>query len=181
MKSKTTMLLSYFVLALLAVTVLAGCRGNDVQLQKAFKDFSQILEQETMDALRLKIYYIHPSILTRAPLTVDDLIRGNLSRKVVVDSEQLKEHVDLLNQLNADSLVPVKHTSYLNARLCYIFETDDNGKVLEIAIGGENNNVFVNGVEVEYNDLFRNVVKPFLTEEVMVDLEYIFSGEYFIK
>lgn len=170
-----------FVLALLALTILSGCQADDRQLQQECEDFSQILEHETLDGLCLKIYYLDPSVLTRAPLTVDDLIDSRSVHMIVVDSEQLKEHIELLNQMTVDNLVPVKHTSHyatrLNARLCYIFETDNNGKVLEVAVGGLNNSVFVNGIEVEYNDIFRDIIEPFVTEEEMVRLEYIFRGE----
>ncbi len=181
MKSKKVMLLRFLGLTLLAITVLTGCRENNMQLKKAFNGYSQVLEQETLDGFCLKVYYMPPSILTRAPLTVDDLIHSSSTQKIEIDSERLKEHIDLLRQLNSDSLVPVKHTSPLVARLCYIFETDNDGTILEIAVGGTDNSVFVNGIEVEYNDLFFDVIKPFLTEEVINDLTYIFSGKLLVS
>lgn len=179
MKSKKAMLLCFIGLILFSIIALTGCRENSMTLQKAFNDFSQILEQAMLDGLRLKIYYLPPSIFTRAPLTVDNLIRSSSTQKIVIDSERLKEHIDLLNQLTADSLVPVKHKSHLAARLCYIFETDNDGTILEIAIGGINNSVFVNGIEVEYNDLFYDVIEPFLTEEARKETKQYFNGEYF--
>lgn len=184
MRSKRVTLLSCIIFAFFVINVFTGCeRINkaDMKLHNSLKTFSNTLEQESLDGLCLKIYYIDPSILTRAPLTVDNLINFPGVREIIVDSQHLEEHVDLLNQLKADNLVQVTHSSNLNARLCYTFETNRDGKILEIAFGGVNNSVFVNGIEVEYNDLFCNVIIPFLTDEELTALEHIFAGEYFMK
>lgn len=181
MQSKTTVYFSLFMLTLLIIAVLAGCKWNNMdnnttQLNKSFRDFSQAIEQEMSNGLHLNIYYIDPSILTRYPLSVDELIHSSLVQTIVIDSVHLKENIELLKQLNADGLIPAKSKSKLNARLCYIFETDNNEKILEVAIGGDNNSIFVNGVEVERDYRFRNVIEPFVSEEEMSDLEYIFEG-----
>ncbi len=176
MYKKIAKLFRYTICTLFVVTVLIGCGKTDKQLRIACEDFSQSLNLKTLDGLCLKIYYIDPSILTRAPQSVDNLISSDFRHEITVDSEQLKEYVDLLKQLNIQNMVPVKETSYLHARLCYIFETEQNEKKLEIAVGGENKSVFVNGVEVAYNDVFQDILEPFVTEEVMNDLEYIFEG-----
>lgn len=170
-----------FVLTLLAIAVLVGCKANNADnninhLNEAFKDYSQAIEQEMPNGFHLSIYYIDPSILTRSPLSVDELVHSSLVQTIIIDSEHLKENIELLKQLNADGLIPAKSKSKLNARLCYIFETDNNEKLLEVAVGGDNNSIFVNGVEVEHDDLFRNVIEPFVSEDVMNDLEFIFEG-----
>ena len=178
MKKTITTVLRCLILTLIAISFLTGCRANDTQLQKGLETFSQILKKENLSTLQLKIYYIDPSILTRTPLSVEDLISSSIAYEIVVESEQLNDHIEILNQINADRLIPVKHKSYLHARLCCIFETEGNERVLSIAVGGDNGSVFVNDVEVEKNDLFRNIIKPFVTEDVLNDLEYIFRGEY---
>lgn len=179
---KTAKFLKYFVLILLifaiVVTVFVCSRWNRIKLHCELRDFSKTLEQETLDGLTLKIYYIGPDVLTQMPLTVSDLVNDNLTQIIVVDSESLKENIGSLKRLNTDSLVPVRYKSHLDARMCYIFETDSKGKILEIAFHGlENPTAFVNGIEVAYNDVFRDIVEPFVTEEVMADMEYIYRGE----
>ena len=177
MKPKSAIFLTCFVFTLLALVLFVGCGKTDMQLQDAFDDYSRILAQELPDDLSLKIYYIGPLIATRAPLTVDDLIHFRNVHEIDIDSAHLKEHIDLLQQLKADHLVPVKQTSFLDAKLCYIFETDSDGKVLEVAFGGIANSVFVNGIEVENNDIFLQVLDPFVAEDVMNDFEYFFGDE----
>ena len=46
----------------------------------------------------------------------------------------------------------------------YIFETDA-GKLLDVAFNGIHDCPFVNGIEVEDNDLFYELIDPFLTDE----------------
>lgn len=180
---KTAKFLKCFVLILLifaiVVTVFVCSRWNRIKLHCELRDFSKTLEQETLDGLTLKIYYIGPDVLTQMPLRVSDLVEGKVHPQViVVDSEDLKEHIDSLNRLNINNLVPVRYKSHLHSRMCYIFETDNKAKILEVAFGGlENPTVFVNGIEVAYNDVFRDIVEPFVTEEVMADMEYIYRGE----
>ena len=184
MRLKRVVLLGCIIGVIFVISLFAGCKrinGVDMKLHDSFITLLNALEQEAPDGLCLKIYYLDPSILTRAPLTTEDLINFPGVKEIIVDCQHLKEHVDLLNQMKADNLVPVKNSSNLNARLCYIFETNSDGKILEIAAGGAKNSVFVNGIEVEYNDLFRNVIIPFLTDEELIDVEHIFAGEYYKK
>ncbi len=170
------------LLALLTIAVLAGCGRNAGQLEEELKDFRQALTQEGLDGMRLKVYYIDPGILTYAPFTVDELINCSFVNEITVDNAQLREHADLLRQVNADNLVPVTQSEHnLDARLCYIFETDTRGKVLEVAFCGEDRSAFVNGVEVAYSSIFPDIIAPFVTEDTMVLLEHLFNGTLYIS
>lgn len=104
-----------------------------------------------------------PHILTNHPLSVDDLINFNSVKKIVINGSDLEEHIDLFKQISNDDLIPVKKKSYLNARLYYMLESKKNGKLFDVAMwGGGNNSIFINGFEVKENDIFYDVVKPFL-------------------
>ncbi|MBQ3356428.1 MAG: hypothetical protein IJG45_04855 [Oscillospiraceae bacterium] len=167
------------VFLLTLVFSLTACKKDaaETQLQNALKDYSQVLAQDLPDDFSLKLYYLNPSIVTRVPLTVDRLIHFPEVNEILIDFEHLKEHTDLLRQINTDRLTPVAEPSNLHARLCYIFETDSAGELLVVAFGGENSSVFVNGVEVAFDDIFRDVIKPFVSEDVLNDLEYIYNGK----
>ena len=167
------------VLLLALVLSFTACKKGAVEteLQTALKDYSQLAEQELPDDLCLKLYYLDPGILTRAPLTVDGLINFPDVNEIVIDSDRLKAHADLLRQISADCLVPVAEPSGLHARLCYVFETERDGDVLVIAFCGADGGVFVNDVEVAFDGIFRDVVRPFLTEEEMDDFEYLYNGK----
>ena len=108
------------------------------------------------------------------PFDVDRLIRAS-DTQIVIEGEELKAHIDLLKELKADALTPVKEKAYLDARLCYIFETTDGEKVLEVASYGSPKDiknfegryyVFVNGIAVEHSDILYEVIKPFCTDDI---------------
>ena len=63
-------------------------------------------------------------------------------------------------------MVPIKKkSSYLDARLYYVFETKKKGKIFDVAIWGIGGGIFINGFEVKDADIFYDVVIPFLPEE----------------
>jgi len=163
---KKHMFIGFPILIVLAVTILVSCGGKDMSPEKALNSFSKLLEKENLDDLRLTIYYIDPSILTRAPLSVDGLINNSHVNKVVVNSSNLKEHIDLLNQFNLDLLQPVENNTRIDARFYYMFETKKNRKIFDVGMWGGDNSIFVNGIEVQENDIFYDVVIPFLPEEI---------------
>ncbi len=187
MKTKGTIIkiLACFLLIFLVIGAIA-CNWNKLKLQMEFSDFRHALAQENLDNMHLLIYYMHPSILTPAPLRVEDLIRFSMLqdssvRMITVGNKQLKEHTDLLNRVDANAVETVREKSpRIDARLCCIFETEQNGKVLEIAVGGVSNSVLVNGIEVEYSDIFRDIMEPFVTAEEMELLDYIFKGKLYL-
>ena len=125
------------------------------------------------------IYYVSPFILTRHPLSVDDLINMSSVRKVVINSSSLEEHIDLFKQISNDDLIPIKKKSYLDARLYYALESKENGKLLDVAMwAGDDKSIFVNGFEVKGNDFFYDVIKPFLPEDAVKELEtYLNRGK----
>ena len=128
---------------------------------------SQLIDQGRLNELSLTIYYLSPYILTLYPYSVKDIIRIN-DNKVVVNGCQLEEHIDLVKQLS-DAVLPVEHVSPgVNARLYYVFETKEHRKVYDVCAG---DNIFVNGTEVQSNDIFYDVVKPFLPENTVKEFE----------
>jgi hypothetical protein len=154
------------IFILLVLTILTGCGRGDVRSENILDSFLKLIEEKDFNDLSLTIYYISPYILTRAPLSVDDLINLDDVTKIVVSSSELKEYTDLFKQLSKDDLIPVKNRSRINARLYYVFETVNDGKILDVAMWGENANIFINGLEVESNDIFYDIIMPFLPKEV---------------
>ena len=177
MNIKKVIVLGFSILILLAVTILASCGGNDMQSKKASDYFSKLTEKENLDNLSLTIYYINPSILTRAPLSVDNLINHNAVHRIVVPGIELTENSDLFKNIGNVDFIPVKKKSRINARLYYIFEAGEDGKIVDVAMWGDDSSVFVNGVEVKDNDVFYDVIRPFLTEDAVKELEIYFNRE----
>lgn len=164
-------------LLLIATLALAGCSAETSwpsqevteSLQKISDTFSQVYQCLQEGTLRLKIYYLDLGILTRIPLTVDMLIDASFAEVITVESDDLQKCSELLNQLQEAALVPIENVSKQNVRLCYVFETPDNGAMLTIGFtsqGFTDYTVLVNGLEVEYDDIFYNLIRPFITEDM---------------
>lgn len=152
-------------LIILSATMLAGCEATTPTLQDVMADYTKMLDGPLPENLRLTIYYIDPSVLTRVSISTDNLINFPGVKKIVVECEELKQHLERLKKLDASILQPVKEESYINARLHYVFETKKSGKILEVTISQIHGSVFINGIEVEDNPIFYELIDPFLTEE----------------
>jgi hypothetical protein len=178
-KLKKSIILGFLILMLPVATILSSCGEDNMNLEIAVK----LIEQDNLGDLSLTVYYIDPLILIRAPLGVDDLLHFRDINKIVINGSNLKENIDLFKNMSKDDLIPVRNNSRLDARFYYVFETEKNRKLLDIAMWGDNNSIFVNGFEVEEDDIFYNVIIPFLPESAVKDLQaylgYVRSGNLF--
>ena len=159
-------------LCLLFTTTLTGCSGPSTRLQRSMKDYTQMLEGDLPEDLRLTIYYMSTAILTRYPYGIDDLVKfaGSHSQTIVVEAEELAKHKELLKKLDASILQPVQEETYINARLYYVFEVGESEKLLEVVVSPEQlgkiyGDVVVNGVAVEDDPVFYELITPFLTDD----------------
>ncbi len=169
------------LLSLLVVSGVAFYMEPGMQLKRELKEFRQTLMEEDLGGMQLKIYYTDPSLLTYAPMTREDLLNSFLTQEIVIDNDQLVQHGDILKRLNAEYLVPIKDTDSMHARACYIFETEDHRIILEIIAGGLNDSdsVYVNGIEVEYSDIFLAIVDPLVDEKTRWALDLFFKGHVY--
>jgi hypothetical protein len=165
-KTKVTGFL-IFILLVFTLTTLSSCEGKDRQSEKTLNNLQKLIEKQNFDDLSLSINYISPSILTRAPLSVDDLINLDFVNKIVISGSDLEEHKDLFEQINNVDLKPVLFKSKIDARLYYFFEIEKEGKILDVAMWGENNSIFINGQEVKENHLFYDIIMPYLPTDVI--------------
>jgi len=164
-KNKSLQLLLVFALAFI---VTSGCGGSYMSPERALRNFSSRIEQSNISDLTLTIYY--RGVTTDPfPLSVDDLVgRGWYDYKIVVDANELEENMELLLQLNADYLIPFAHNYPMHARLYYVFEA--NGRTIFSFVpqaSGDDSSMYINGVEFKWNDVFFDVIRPFLPEDVV--------------
>ncbi len=154
------------VLVILVAVIAWGIYASKMQQAKSALDFQTQIQNENVDDLTLTIYYTIPILLTPFPWSADILIRNSEDDKVVVDGSELKEHLDLFTQLNSDILKPkIKKSSYTHAYLYYVLESKTSGKIVDVLMGGSDGGTFVNGVEFEDNNIFQEIILPFLPEE----------------
>lgn len=170
MHLKKNVILGFFVLILFIGTILTSCGGNNMHPVKALNNFSKLIEKGNLDDLSLTIYYIDPSTCTLKPLSIDELLNMENVKKIVVKSNELKEHIDLLNKINSDAITPVKDKPRIDARVYYVFETKKGGKIFSVAMWGEDNSIFVNDVAVKDDDVFYNAIIPFVPEDIVKEL-----------
>ena len=169
------------ILIILVVPILSSCEEDNMYSLEPTPDFSKLIEDGNLYDLTLTIYYKDFSVVTRAPVSLEQLkggwydntgqsINGWYNHKVVVTGGDLTNHHDLLSQLSVAVLVPVDE-SFVNARLYYVFEHIEHGEIFSVLAFGGSDTIFVNGLEVEYNSIFFEVVLPFLPGDAVETIE----------
>jgi len=140
--------------------------------KNALDDYEEAIRESIPSDLRLTIYYIDPTVLSRAPIrTREDLMNYPGTHTIEVEPEKLMIHSNLLKELNAACLQPLEEdskaepiTDYL--RLAYVLE-QGNGKILLEVMASNlvhGDSVLVNGVEVKNKPIFYEFIFPFLEE-----------------
>lgn len=140
--------------------------ADEMKLDKALVEFDLVMQEPDLDGLCLKIYYMDSTVFTYAPLSAEDLKSGSIAQTISVDTQTLSEYTELLRRLNASAVKQAEELIYVNARMCYVFETGDGETVLEIVFNHPSGGIFVNGMAVEYDPVFLEVSAPFATEEL---------------
>ena len=90
---------------LLELLTFACCGVKNARLQVALTDYAAVLESNGLDGLRLSVYYIDPSILTRFPLTEERLLSFESVQRFEVDNAQLLQNIELLKTINAEEML----------------------------------------------------------------------------
>ena len=159
----------YITAISLLITLLNGCTvASSPYEQDPLDDYRQMLSGDIPEDLCLTIYYMDPLIFTRIALTTDGLMSHPETKKIIVKADQLEDKQSLLKKLDSSLLQPAAINSYVNARMYYVFETAETGKLLEVIVNQVYGNVFVNGIEAEENPVFLEIVTPFLPEQARI-------------
>ena len=153
-----------FLLVLLCIIISSCVFSSKKELGHTLADYEKAVEKDLPEDLCLTIYYLSPGILTHVPLGWESLKNHSETKKIIVESEKLETYVELLRKLNQSILQPTEGESCINARLYYVFETE-NDKLLEVDLTRISGTVFVNGIEVEDHPIFYELIAPFLTED----------------
>lgn len=128
--------------------------------------FESMVETGLPEGVSLKIYYMDPKILTRCPLSADDLKAATkMAKTIIVDRQSLQEQASSLKKLSPSVIRTPDGTAYQNARMCYVFQDAQGNTLLEVAINHPDGWIFVNGEPVEYDRVYLEAIEPFLTED----------------
>ena len=174
MKAKKIIFLVCFISTLVAITILAVFAGNYLrqkkELDESLESFLMLVESGNLDGLTLTINYASLTMDTPYPWGIEKLVKFTFCNKIVIDGDNLEEHFDLLKKISNVDFAPVMMKPYLDARIYYIFETEEDGKILDVAMWGHSEYVteyaiiFVNGTAIKATDVFYEIIIPFLPE-----------------
>ncbi len=94
------------------------------------------------------------------------LLFSESTERYEVDGTQLTEHIEALRELNSVGLNPVEKPSSIHAILCYAFFWEDK-PILQVAFYGNNHSMFIEGIEVDYDERFTDFLRPFVSEDII--------------
>lgn len=168
------------VLLILAVILIAwrmdyvrGSRNSSITLAEFF-------EQEYNDGLRLTIYFVEPSNLLRLPLSVRSLTETFYDYRITIQGVRHDDNLlNVLNKLADIELLPVEdEIQWTCVRIHYVFETEYGQNIFNVTWGRSNErHIIVNGLAVQENDIFFEVIEPFLPVRALYELERFFYLE----
>lgn len=171
MKIKKYMVIILVILILFAIYILIAAHLKKLSLNNIFEQ----IEKEDINDLSLTIYHMHPYAVLFIPISgVEDFVQRTSDEKIVISGRDLGECINLFKKINGGDLKPRKgKPSYLGLRMCYVLESKKNGKLLDVAMWGEENSMFINDMEVEENSILYDVIIPFLpTDEASALKEF---------
>lgn len=155
------------LMVLLAVVFsLQGC-GNAQPSQEAdplthlLDDYSKAIADGVPSDMSLTLYNnIVPYISSDQPVTKEALIQIPIN--TVIDSTELSSRIAALKRIDASTLQLPESAQPQDLMVYYYIETETAGKVLEVEISGKSGTMIVNGVEVQYDPVFFELVSPYL-------------------
>lgn len=154
----------FLLLAVLLILLLSACSQQSMLCD----EIQDEIAEEELEDLRITVYFSNPWACYRAPLRVEDLINWVDNQEYGIMMYQL-EGQDCLasvqviqDQLRPDVIEPIELTRrYVDARLYYVLENRKGEKILELLIGGGDPKcMFLNGLPVDYNTVFYDVIRP---------------------
>ena len=185
--TKKYVICGVIILILIINVILAGCGRVDMGSKETYSNFYELIESGNFNDISLTIYYKNLFVRTRTPVRLEQLkggwydntgqlIDGLYDYKVVVTGEDLAEHRDLISRIINAELIPVENEPIVNARLYYVFEHEQYGELFNVLAFGGGDTLFVNGVRVEHNRVFYEMVLPFLPEDAVETIERYLSA-----
>lgn len=178
--------IGFVVSLMLAVTTLSSCGGTNMTPEEGLSYFVQQRRDGTLGNYRLRIYYASPGVMrswSRPVRSVNDLIRRGHEHSVTVNGEGLMVpsvwDADLLHRIETAELIRVENESNVRARIYYVFETNRGRRIFDVVMFGDNWGigvnwtVFVNGVELEWDDIFYDIIRPHLPLHAAYDMDRI--------
>jgi|LFRM01.1.fsa_nt_gb hypothetical protein len=146
--------LIYLLVLLLVV------RGGYAMVNKQ-SEFDIKISEEINNGLRLVIYYYPLDYLIRKSFTENDLINNFYHYKTEVNTKVLKQYIDKLKKMETLNLQEPEIITPVDVRIYGEFLTD-TGKIYSFALGGNIDNMVVNGRMYKKDIFFYEFVMEFI-------------------
>jgi len=171
LKKNKRVVLSVSIIVLFVIVIVIINGVNNMRPEKALDTFLRQIEDGNINDINLTIY--NSTILTPVPLNLNikGLIKDDSTSKYVINSNQLAEHIDLLKTIKNVDLISVKKKSHIDACIYYVFKDKKGRKIFDVAMWGSNedeNTMFINGIEFIWDEIFSDIVNPFISTEYEV-------------
>jgi len=133
---------------------------------RAVRRFSNHIERGNINNITLTIYYRDARTTFHFPQSVDDFVGRRMYESIiVVTGVELSEHKELLQNINADNLVPVTYEVPMLVMLYYEFAFNGRRLFGVVPLPRDyDSRILINGIEYEWDSAFFNIIKPFLPE-----------------
>ena len=130
-------------------------------LSHLLDDYSKAIENGVPADMSLTLYNMGPYDETDIAVRKAYLIK---TPKTVIDSVELSSRIDQLKKIDSSVLREPQITPYKDLRIYYYIETETAGIVLDVEMNGIGGSIFVNGMEVDYDPVFFDLVSPYLID-----------------
>lgn len=146
-------------------------------------DMEELIKNEDINDLVLKLYWIDPYARYRHPFRMEHLTATTPEE---VTGETLQENIELFYKINRNTLIPhrpyperysnppdlsLSHLTipeyFMHARIGYVLESKKNGVLLEVGFWCTNETVLVNGVEVRDSQFLYDIILAYASDEIL--------------
>ena len=151
-------------------------------------DMEELIKNEDIDDLVLKLYSIDPNARYRHSFRMEHL---TATPSEDVTGETLQENIELFYKINHNTLIPhrpypehysnppdLRRSSHLtipeyfmHACIGYVLESKKNGVLLEVGFWCTNETVLVNGVEVRDSQFLYDIILAYASDEILQEFE----------
>ena len=164
----------WIIIFCVCIIALLLFNNSSVTKNKFTIDFDKIINNNP--DIFLTIYHTDSFLYeTRTCVQSEHLISGYENgrenfAKITINSAEIKQNSNVFSTFGKRSYIVSDDTSdYVNARIYYVFESEDKGKILEVTLG-INGVVLVNGKYIKHgkdNDtsVFYELILPFLKDD----------------
>lgn len=154
------------IIWLLVGAIVAFCLYalTSMRYTRAALEFQRLLQKENPADLTLTVYRTENGILlTPFPWTAEILMKNTEDSKIVVRGEGLEKNLEMFDKINDSTVKPILiGTDYMHACVHYVLESKVNGKILEVTTSGIGGNVLLNGVKLQYDTVFEEIIAPYI-------------------